>query len=267
MKHGCPKILISNDDGIHANGLRVLIDALRPLGHITVAAPDSPRSGASSSITSAFPLRPVKMREEPGLVYYRIGGTPADCVKIALNVLFKDEQPDLVVTGINHGRNDGICVIYSGTVGAAIEACIAGIPAIAVSLNNHDEEAFMGDAADYAVPIAEHVLKHGLPTHTMLNLNVPNVKPKGLKVCRQAICRFINEYAATSDGRDKTVYWMTGCQEKTIEDEGTDFDFLNEGYATLTPLTIDLTDYSYIKVLETEMEPLFADFSSERDQA
>lgn len=250
MLHDSPKILISNDDGIHARGIEALIEALRPLGHITVVAPDAPRSGASSSITSAHPLVAIKMIDEPGLAYYRTAGTPADCVKLALNLLFPQEKPDLVVTGINHGRNDAICVFYSGTIGAALEGCIAGIPSLAVSVNDHGEDAEMKYAAELAQKIAKHILQKGLPKHTMLNLNVPTGQPKGLKVCPQGITHFVEEYTPADNGRGKIVYWMTGYQQQSFPQKDIDFDFLNAGYATLTPLHLDLTDHQFLKEIQ-----------------
>ncbi len=251
-----PKILISNDDGMHAKGIEALIKVLRPLGDVTVAVPDGPRSGASASITSAQPIFPTKMIQEEGYAYYRIPGTPADCVKLALNLFYKEHKPDLVVTGINHGRNDAICVVYSGTIGAAMEACIAGVPALAVSLNDHDEFADMQYAEKLAFDIARHMLQTPPPPYTMLSLNVPKGAPKGLKVCPQAITHFVEEYTATSNGRGKTVYWMTGYMEKSVSATDTDFDFLNDGFATLTPLMLDLTNYQYLDTLKKEVEPI-----------
>lgn len=256
-KHSLPQILISNDDGIHAKGMDALINALRPLGHITVVAPDGPRSGASSAITSATPLNAIKMKEEPGLTYYRMTATPADCVKYALNLIYVDEKPDLVVTGINHGRNDAICVFYSGTIGSAREACIAGIPALAVSLCDHEPDADMSYAAAYAYPIAKHLLHYRLPDYTMLSLNLPKGQPKGLKVCPQGITHFVEEYTGRDNGRGKTVYWMTGYQQKSNDEQNTDFDYLAEGYATLTPLKLDLTNRDLLKEIDGEFTPLF----------
>lgn len=265
-QHSSYNILISNDDGIHATGMATLIEILKPLGHITVVAPDGPRSGASSSITSAIPLVATKMKDEPGLTYYRMTATPADCIKYALNLIFVEDKPDLVVTGINHGRNDAICVFYSGTIGAALEACIAGIPALAISLNDHDADADMSYAADFAYPIAKHLLQYKLPKHTMLSLNLPTHKPKGLKVCPQGITHFVDEYTPSDNGRGKTVYWMTGYQQKSNHEEHTDFDNLNEGYATLTPLKLDLTNRELLKEIQTEFSPLFTRYGEENKQ-
>lgn len=243
------RILISNDDGIHANGMACLTSALRSFADVTVVAPDGPRSGSSSAITSQYPLRLVCMHEEEHFHYYRTQGTPADCVKLALNVLFKDKAPDLIVAGINHGRNDGICVLYSGTVGAALEGCIAGIPSLALSLNDHSEEADLTHATGIGVQIVQWMLEHSIPRHTMLSVNIPQGKPQGLKVCRQAVGRFVEEYRPSLNGRGHEVFWMTGHQVKTIEDNETDFDWLEQGYATLTPLQIDLTDYTTLNAL------------------
>lgn len=251
-----PHILISNDDGINAVGIHALVKKLIPLADITVVAPDGPRSGASTAITSSNALRLSKVHEESGLTMYKLNGMPADCVKVALHVLFPNEKPDLVVTGINHGRNDAICVFYSGTLGSAREASIAGLPALAISLNNHDENADMAQAAELAYPIVEHMLSHSLPLHTLLSLNVPNTKVKGLRLCPQGVCKFVNEYEQRTDAQDRPVYWMAGYMEKTEPQEGTDFDYLNEGYATLTPMHLDLTDYTYLDTMKGEMANL-----------
>ena len=249
-----PKILISNDDGIHAPGLTTLIEALRPLGEVIAVAPDGPRSGASSSITSIVPLAIRQVIREQNFSLYRTTGTPTDCIKLALNVLPNDRLPDLVVAGINHGRNEGVCVLYSGTIGAALEATIAGIPSLAVSLNDHSEEANMHYAAGYARAVADWMLHNPTPIHTMLSLNLPLEEPKGMKVCKQAVGKFVNEYHESENGRGGRVYWMTGHQVKTVEDEATDFDFLGEGFATLTPIQIDMTNHSYLNELRGKME-------------
>ena len=255
-----PHILVSNDDGIHAPGLAALIEALSPLGIVTAVAPDGPRSGASSSITSLVPLTIKQVNEGQNFSLYSTTGTPADCIKLALNVLFSEKLPDLVVTGINHGRNDGVCVLYSGTIGAALEATIAGIPALAVSVNDHGEDANMRFAAGYAHAIAEQMLHSHTPLHTMLSLNLPKEEPKGLKVCKQAVGKFVNEYSQSENGRGKKVYWMVGHQVKTVEDEATDLDFLQDGFATLTPIQIDLTNHGYLNELRTNMEHIAPQF-------
>lgn len=246
-----PHFLISNDDGIHAPGIAHLAELLRKMGDVTLVAPDGPRSGASSQITTTLPLKLIKMRDEEGYQVYRCSGTPADCVKLALNVLFpKNQHPDLVVTGINHGRNDGICVIYSGTVGAAIEGCIAGIPSLAISVNDHGEDAEMRYAIAYAEPIVRWMLHNELPLHTLLSLNLPIEKPLGLKIAPQAVGRFMDEFVHGTNASGNPVYWMAGKQTKTEDTPDTDFDFLEMGYATLTPIRIDMTDRATLAQLE-----------------
>ena len=226
-----PHILISNDDGIHAPGIAALSTMLRTIGDVTVVAPEGARSGASSQITSSLPLKLTKMEEEEGYRVYRCTGTPADCVKLALNVLFSKEcRPDLVVTGINHGRNDGICVVYSGTVGAALEGCIAGIPSLAVSVNDHGDDAEMRYAVAYTNTLVRWMLSNKIPTHTMLSLNLPSTAPLG-------------------NGSGGRVYWMVGSQVKTEDEPNTDWDLLEEGYATLTPIRIDMTDRNFLPQL------------------
>lgn len=242
-----PHILISNDDGIHAPGIAALSAMLRTIGDVTVVAPDGPRSGTSSQISTSLPLKLTKMQEEEGYRVYRCSGTPADCVKLALNTLFSKEcRPDLVVSGINHGRNDGICVVYSGTVGAALEGCIAGIPALAVSVNDHGEDAEMRYAVEYTAPLVRWMLSNKIPTHTMLSLNLPTTAPLGLKVAPQAVGRFMDEFVEGTNGSGGRVYWMVGSQIKTEDEPNTDWDLLEEGYATLTPIRIDMTDREFL---------------------
>ncbi len=243
------KILISNDDGVHAPGISALANALKPLGEIVVVAPDGPRSGASAQITSQVPLRLTKMKEEVGCTWYRSTGTPADCVKLALNIIYKEEKPDLVVTGINHGRNDGICVIYSGTIGAAMEGCIAGIPSLAVSVNDHGDNAEMSYATAYTPKVARWMLQNPIPKETLLSLNLPKHQPKGLEVCPQAVGRFVNEFVESENAKGQKVYWLSGNQIKTKEEPNTDWDLLETGYATLTPIRIDMTDRSFLEEL------------------
>lgn len=245
-----PHILISNDDGIHAPGIAALSTMLRTIGDVTVVAPEGARSGASSQITSSLPLKLTKMEEEEGYRVYRCTGTPADCVKLALNVLFSKEcRPDLVVTGINHGRNDGICVVYSGTVGAALEGCIASIPSLAVSVNDHGDDAEMRYAVAYTNSLVRWMLSNKIPTHTMLSLNLPSTAPLGFKVAPQAVGRFRDEFLESTNGSGGRVYWMVGSQVKTEDEPNTDWDLLEEGYATLTPIRIDMTDRNFLPQL------------------
>lgn len=246
-----PHILVSNDDGIFAPGIACLVEMLRSFGEVTVVAPDGPRSGASSQITTSIPLTLTLMKEEKGVRTYRCSGSPADCVKLALNTLFTpDNRPDLVVTGVNHGRNDGICVLYSGTVGAALEGCLAGIPSLAVSVNDHSEKAEMQHAIRYAREVVLWMLSNEIPRNTMLNLNLPKLEPKGLWVAPQTVGRFMDEFVEGKSGNGRPVYWMVGSQVKTEEEPNTDWELIEQGYATLTPIRVDLTDRAFLPHLQ-----------------
>ncbi len=243
-------ILVSNDDGVNAPGINALAEMLQEFGHVTVVAPDSARSGASAQITTTLPLRLIKMAERENFLRYRCTGTPADCVKVALSTIFAEKKPDLIITGINHGRNDGICVIYSGTVGAALEGCIGGVPSLAVSISGHGEDTDLTYAVEYARSVVKWMSINQIPLHTMLNLNVPKGKPLGLRIAPQAVGKFTNEIVTSTNGAGQPVHWLSGSQEKTEEKPDTDLDFLEQGYATLTPLRLDMTDYSFLDSLQ-----------------
>lgn len=240
--------LLSNDDGFRAPGIQDLARRLMKLGKVTIVAPDGPRSGFSSAISTTLPLRLKPRHSEEGLVVYSVEGTPTDCVKLALATLFRDKAPTLVLSGINHGSNDGICVHYSGTVGAAREACIAGVQALAISLDDTAERPDFGDALDLTEDLVRRILQHPIPQGTLYSLNIPRQKPLGLKVCRQAVSRFVDEWMPSRNARGHEVYWMTGHQRLPLEERGdTDVEYLRQGYATLTPLMLDQTDYKALE--------------------
>lgn len=242
-------ILISNDDGFRAAGIQELAEAMLPYGDVTIVAPDGPRSGFSGAITTTQPLR-LKHRHTTGsLEVYSCEGTPVDCVKLALNTIFADTRPDLVLSGINHGSNEGICVSYSGTLGAAREGCIYGIPSLAVSLDDTAWHPDFTDSIDYTKKVVELMQQTKLPHQTMLSLNVPKDKPKGLKICPMTVGRFVEEFVNSQDGRGKEIHWMTGYQIPTDEADRGDWHYLREGWATLTPLQLDTTNHSYISEL------------------
>jgi len=242
-------ILISNDDGFRAAGIQELAEAMLPYGDVTIVAPDGPRSGFSGAITTTQPLR-LKHRHTTGsLKVYSCEGTPVDCVKLALNTIFADTRPDLVLSGINHGSNEGICVSYSGTLGAAREGCIYGIPSLAVSLDDTAWHPDFTDSIDYTKKVVELMQQTKLPHQTMLSLNVPKDKPKGLKICPMTVGRFVEEFVNSQDGRGKEIHWMTGYQIPTDEADRGDWHYLREGWATLTPLQLDTTNHSYISEL------------------
>ena len=244
-------ILISNDDGFRAAGIQELAEAMLPYGDVTIVAPDGPRSAFSGAITTTQPLR-LKHRHTTGsLEVYSCEGTPVDCVKLALNTIFADTRPDLVLSGINHGSNEGICVSYSGTLGAAREGCIYGIPSLAVSLDDTAWHPDFTDSIDYTKKVVELMQQTKLPHQTMLSLNVPKDKPKGLKICPMTVGRFVEEFVNSQDGRGKEIHWMTGYQIPTDEADRGDWHYLREGWATLTPLQLDTTNHSYISELRS----------------
>lgn len=245
-----PLLLITNDDGFQAKGINELIKALKGLGELVVMAPDGPRSGMSSAITSLVPIKYKVEREEEDLTVYSCTGTPVDCVKLAINEVL-EREPDLLVSGINHGGNMAICVNYSGTMGATAEGCIFGVPSMGVSLLDHHPDADFTECVRLGRTLAEKVLAEGLPHGTYLNLNVPRLIPvKGVKVCHQADGRWIKEFKQGEDGGGRPVYWLTGDFRNDDTREDNDMHCLDEGYATLVPCKIDVTDYAYLSTLK-----------------
>lgn len=246
-----PLILITNDDGVYAEGILSLIEAVKPLGEIVVLAPDGARSGMSSAITSYLPLRVSLLKKEENLTIYSCTGTPVDCVKLAINEILT-KKPDLVISGINHGSNAAICVIYSGTMGAALEGCIFGIPSFGISLADLSPDADFSEAAGYAWIIAEKILKEGLPDGVCLNVNVPGKSDiKGMKICTQTPGRWVSEFLKSKDASGKDVYWLTGIFDNlTPDDENSDEWALGNGYVSIVPSKIDLTDYQIVEQLK-----------------
>lgn len=243
-----PLILITNDDGVYALGIKKLIEAIAPLGEAVVVAPDSPRSGMSSAITCVNPIRVSLLKEEEDLKIYACTGTPVDCVKIGIDRLL-NRKPDLLVSGINHGSNAAVSVVYSGTVGAALEGCIIGIPSLAVSLTDHSPHADFSEAAKFGKSVAEKVLKEGLPKGICLNLNVPNIpEVRGLKVVSQTAGRWTKEFEEMQDPSGKSVYWLIGeFFNEEPDNANSDEWALTNGYAALVPLHVDMTAYNFIE--------------------
>lgn len=251
MKNDKPLILISNDDGVNAKGIRELIDTLRDLGEIVVMAPDGPRSGASGAITSEHPIRYNKVKEEENLIIYKCTGTPVDCVKLALHEL-SPRRPDLVIGGINHGDNSAVNVHYSGTMGVVIEGCLKNIPSIGFSLCDHASDANFLPMLPYVRKITQAVLIHGLPIGTCLNVNVPaGAELKGIRICRQTKGVWINEWRRNEHPRGGNYFWLTG-QFRNDEPEAQDSDqwALSQGYVAITPTLIDMTAYTLMDDLK-----------------
>lgn len=235
-----PLILISNDDGIEAPGIHRLVETVAHLGDIVVCAPDSARSGQSSAMTVDAPLRIKEHQSYMGAKMYSVNGTPVDCVKLALHTLVP-RHPSLMLSGINHGSNAGNSVIYSGTMGAAFEACFADIPAIGFSLLHHSWKAEFGQCLPFVKEIAEKILVSGLPKGICLNVNFPaHVEIKGLKTVRAAISRWTEEYADMTDPHGRPFYWLTGRQINEEPDaDDTDLYWLARHYATVVACRAD----------------------------
>ncbi len=250
MSNSKPLILITNDDGYHAKGIVSLTEAMKGLGEIVVFAPDSPRSGMSNAISTSNPLRARLIHQEEGGTSYICNGTPVDCVKLALNE-FVDRKPDLLVSGINHGSNAGISVLYSGTMGAAIEGCVFEVPSIGFSLCDFMPDADFTATTEVARSLAIKVLEEGLPKGVCLNVNVPVGKIKGVKVTTQTQGKWVNEYHRSKDGAGRDVFWMTGNFENWEEEnENNDEWALANGYAAIVPVKIDMTAYDFVPELQ-----------------
>lgn len=250
MSKNKPKILITNDDGITANGIRVLIQEMSKLGDVYVVAPDKPQSGKGHAITidDILELKPQKVGDG-ALVEFACTGTPADCVKLAINEVLV-EKPDLCVSGINHGSNSSISVIYSGTMSAAIEAGIEGIPSIGFSLCDYSKDANFEATKPYISKIASLVLINGLPDGIVLNVNFPKYieEPyKGIKVCRQARANWKEKFDKRVNPIGKEYFWLGGEFENLDDGEDTDEFWLSNNYVSLVPIQFDLTAHHMIQ--------------------
>ncbi len=240
-------ILVTNDDGIAAPGIKALADSLAKIGNVTVVAPDRERSAAGHSLTLHSPLRVFELKE----AWYAIDGTPTDCVNMGIHSLLSS-PPDLVVSGINHGGNLGDDITYSGTVAAAMEATLMGIPALAVSLATFGSTEHFPDAAQIAVLVVNEMIKQKLPADTFLNLNVPNLPVKQIKpliITRQGKRSFIGNIIDKTDPRGRKYYWIGNEEPNFLDEEGTDFNAVGKGHASLTPLHLDLTNYAAMEKL------------------
>ena len=249
-----PLILVTNDDGIGAPGIRTLISIMNEIGDVVVVAPDSPQSGMGHAITLDSTLFTEEVYFDDGpQKEYSCSGTPADCVKLAVREVLP-QKPDLCVSGINHGSNASINVIYSGTMSAAIEAGIEGIPAIGFSLLDYSWNANFEPSKPYIKTITENVLKHGIPDGVVLNVNIPNISKnliKGIKVCRQAKENWVEEFDKRKTPQGKDYYWLTGKFVNLDGGEDTDEWALENNYVTVVPTQFDLTAHYFIKDLNT----------------
>ena len=247
-------ILVTNDDGVTAPGIRALIEAVSPLGRVVVVAPDSPQSGKGHAITIGVPLRLDQVDIFDGIEAWQCSGTPVDCVKLARDKILH-RLPDICVSGINHGANHSINVIYSGTMSAAMEAAIEGVPSVGFSYLDYSFDADFSLCKEVAHKVAKQMLETELPEGTLFNVNIPVVKKedyKGLRICRQADAKWVEAFDERRDPRGKKYYWLTG--EFTNRDTGEDTDVyaLANNYASLVPVQFDLTDYKMKKKLEND---------------
>jgi 5'-nucleotidase len=233
------RILVTNDDGIHSEGIIALAKALESLGEVFTVAPAHEMSAASRSLTLMRPLRIDKIDDH----HYSVDGTPADCVTVAMNKLLKDKPPDIVVSGINKGGNLGDDVTYSGTVAGAMEATVYGLPGIAISLVERTDFDF-GPAAELAASLARLVLEEGLPRGTILNVNVPPGPIRGIRITRQGNKLMKPKIIEGTDPRQRKYYWIGEELSPWSTEEGTDYEAFGQGLVSITPLRNDLTDYS-----------------------
>ncbi|MCK8142841.1 5'/3'-nucleotidase SurE [Flavobacterium sp. I-SCBP12n] len=254
MKKNKPLILITNDDGVSAPGIRALISVMSELGEVIVVAPDSPQSAMGHAITtnSTLYLNKISNINDP-IQEYSCSGTPVDCVKLAVNEILK-RKPDLCVSGINHGSNSSINVIYSGTMSAAVEAGIEGIPAIGFSLMDFNWNANFEPIKNFVRKIALEVLKNGLPDGVVLNVNFPKLQEKeikGIRICRQAKARWMEKFDKRKTPQGRDYYWLAG--EFVNQDKGEDTDewALENNYISVVPVHFDLTAHYTIQQLNT----------------
>ncbi|RIJ42742.1 5'/3'-nucleotidase SurE [Pontibacter oryzae] len=254
-----PLILVSNDDGITAPGIRMLVRVAMKIGEVVVVAPDGPQSGMGHAITIGNTLRLDRSiaLEDLGVEAYECSGTPADCVKLAKHHVLRERTPDLVVSGINHGSNSSISVLYSGTMSAAIEAAIEGLPAIGFSLCDYGHGADFSHTEAYVEKIIRQAIVNRIPENTALNVNFPKKSDepiKGIKICRQAHAKWQEEFDERLDPNNRKYYWMTGSFVNFDKGEDTDEWALVNNYISIVPCQFDLTAHHAIGMLNEDWD-------------
>ena len=248
-----PLIFVTNDDGVGAKGLQYSIAIARKLGDVVAVAPERSQSGMSHAISMATPLRLRQVKKEEGLTLYACDGTPVDCVKMAFDYLLRDSMPDLAISGINHGSNSSVSVIYSGTMGAAMEASFYNIPSVGLSLLDHNADADFEAAAYFGETIVRNVMRSDLKLPLCLNVNVP-VLPreqiKGVKVCRQTQSYYRENFFPRTDPAGREYFWLTG-DLINLESSATDTDewALDHGYVSVVPVQVDMTNHRQVESL------------------
>lgn len=246
-------ILLTNDDGIYSPGILALKQAMTTFGSVTVVAPDVQKSGVGHAITFSHPLRIRDVYLNSEFIGYGIDGSPADCVKLGVREIMK-EKPELLVSGINIGANVGINVLYSGTVAAAIEGAILGIPSVAISLEVSESSPDIQGAASIAKDMVSYIVRKELPKGTLLNINIPLVPKKeikGVKITQQYSGDFEEHFDKRTDPRGGVYYWLAGTGWPEVDVDGTDMNVLKDGFISITPLRYDLTDKNFLKEIET----------------
>jgi 5'-nucleotidase len=253
-----PLILVSNDDGITAKGIRTLVQVMRQIGEVVVVAPNSPQSGMGHAITIHSPLKIYAsdvFEGQPGVTAYESSGTPADCVKLAKYYVLKNRVPDLVVSGINHGSNTSVSILYSGTMSAAMEAAIEGLPAIGFSLCDYGKDSDFSHTVPYVRDICLQVLQSGLPKGTALNVNLPARREqplKGIKICRQAKATWKEEFDERTDPYGRKYLWLAGSFHNPDQGEDTDEWAIANNYVSVVPCLYDLTAHHAISLLNDD---------------
>jgi len=247
-----PTILVVNDDGITAPGIKVLLEEMQQIGDVTVVAPDSPQSGMGHAITIGKPLRLDEVQLYSGVKMYKCSGTPVDCVKLAVNQIFKGTPPDICVSGINHGLNNSINVLYSGTMSAAVEGAIEGIPSIGFSYDDFSHSADFENCRPFVRAITLQVLKNGMQKGTLLNVNFPKTDSiRGIRICRQANAKWSEEFDERTDPTNRNYYWLTGVFTSHDHGEDTDVWALKHNYASIVPVQFDMTAHHAIPELNS----------------
>ena len=245
-----PLILVTNDDGIHAKGLSELVEVMKHFGDVVVISSETSMSGKACSISVDHPLRAVPVNNIQGVPTFKSNGTPVDSVKLSFNNLL-ERKPDYVVSGINHGANSSISVIYSGTMGAAIEGSLHGVPSMGFSLDDFSADADFSKAKIVAARVFQSVMDNGLPPYTCLNVNVPKGKPKGIKVCRQTSGKWVEEFEKRVDPQGREYHWLSGYFHNFEEDSiETDIHALKDSYASVVPVSVDMTCYKTLEELK-----------------
>lgn len=252
-----PLILVSNDDGITSKGIRVLVSVMKRLGEVVVVAPDSPQSGMGHAITIGETLRLTEEEIFEDVKSYKSSGTPADCVKLAKHYVLKDRTPDLVVSGINHGSNTSISVLYSGTMSAAIEGALEGLPSIGFSLCDYSSNADFSHVEEWVEKIAIQVLENGISKGVALNVNFPpkrNEDIKGIKVCRQADAKWQEEFDERYDPNGRKYFWLAGNFVNFDKGEDNDEWAIANNYVSIVPCQYDLTAHHSISQINKEWD-------------